>query len=576
MQDGLYKELVVVLALAVGIILLFRRLKMPGVLGFILAGMLAGPHMLGWVDKAETVNELAEFGMVFLLFVIGMGFSLKELSTIGITVFIGGSLQALFTIALTTGVCRLFGMALPAAVFMGFLVTLSSTAIVLRVLQEKGKLDAPVGRVTSAILIFQDILVVPMMLVMPMLAGRSGDIQGDLLLLAGKVLLLMSVVYVGGRWAAPLLLRTVSRGRNKELFIITVVLLCFAAAWGTAALGLSLALGAFFAGLIISGTDQVHQASGIVQPFHQLFMSFFFVSIGMLVDPGLFATAPFTILGLALLVMAGKTLAGFLSVWLLRHPVRTALQCGLSLLQVGEFSFVLAISGMAYGLISAEHHQLFLAVSIITMAATPAVMARLQRIAGGTFDHLLPRTGEALDSLLNVGTEVEGGEHQPLRGHLVMVGFGPNGQDAALAAQSVKVRCAVVEEDPELATLAMQRGLRTVQGDAAQATVLAKADVPTARTVVIALNDTRQTKRVLANMRSLTKATLIVRVRSASEEAELLALGADEVVAEDMEAGMRIVSGVLQRFQVPGGAVREITAHLRSLREKGKEPVGAA
>jgi CPA2 family monovalent cation:H+ antiporter-2 len=248
----------------------------------------------------------------------------------------------------------------------------------------------------------------------------------------------------------------------------------------------------------------------------------------------------------------------------------------LSLLQVGEFSFVLAISGMAYGLISAEHHQLFLAVSIITMAATPAVMARLQRIAGGTFDHLLPRTGEALDSLLNVGTEVEGGEHQPLRGHLVMVGFGPNGQDAALAAQSVKVRCAVVEEDPELATLAMQRGLRTVQGDAAQATVLAKADVPTARTVVIALNDTRQTKRVLANMRSLTKATLIVRVRSASEEAELLALGADEVVAEDMEAGMRIVSGVLQRFQVPGGAVREITAHLRSLREKGKEPVGAA
>ncbi|MBK7287164.1 MAG: cation:proton antiporter [Flavobacteriales bacterium] len=140
MQDGLYKELVVVLALAVGIILLFRRLKMPGVLGFIIAGMIAGPHMLGWVDEAETVNELAEFGMVFLLFVIGMGFSLKELSTIGVTVFVGGTLQALFTIAITTGVCTLWGMGLPAAVFIGFLVTLSSTAIVLRVLQEKGRL----------------------------------------------------------------------------------------------------------------------------------------------------------------------------------------------------------------------------------------------------------------------------------------------------------------------------------------------------------------------------------------------------------------------------------------------------
>lgn len=576
MEDGLYKELVVVLALAVGIILLFRRLKMPGVLGFIIAGMVAGPHMLGWVDKAERVNELAEFGMVFLLFVIGMGFSLKELSTIGVTVFIGGSLQALFTIALTTGVCTLFGMPLPAAVFMGFLTTLSSTAIVLRVLQEKGKLDAPVGRVTSAILIFQDILVVPMMLVMPMLAGRSGDIKGDLLLLLGKVLLLMTVVYVGGRWAAPFLLRTVSKGRNKELFIITVVLLCFAAAWGTAALGLSLALGAFFAGLIISGTDQVHQASGIVQPFHQLFMSFFFVSIGMLVDPALFTSEPLTILALALLVMVGKTITGFLSVWLLRHPVRTALQCGLSLLQVGEFSFVLAISGLSFGLITPEHHQLFLAVSIITMAATPMVMARLQRIAGGTFDHLLPRTGEALDSLLNVGTEPEDGGHQPMRDHLVLVGFGPNGQDAALAVQSVKVRCAVVEDDPELAELAVKRGIPTVQGDASQVAVLAKADAATARAVVIALNDLRQTKRVLASVRQQTKAHIIARVHLAKDEAALYALGADEVVSEDLEAGLRIAGCILQKYQATARESNEIVVHLRSVRQSAKEAAQVA
>ncbi len=574
MQDGLYKELVVVLALAVGIILLFRRLKMPGVLGFIIAGMLAGPHMLGWVDKAETVNELAEFGMVFLLFVIGMGFSLKELSSIGVTVFVGGSLQAVTTIGLTTGVCRLFGMPLPAAVFMGFLVTLSSTAIVLRVLQEKGKLDAPVGRVTSAILIFQDILVVPMMLVMPMLAGRSGNIQGDLLLLLGKVLLLLSMVYVAGRWAAPLLLRTVAKGRNKELFIITVVLLCFAAAWGTAALGLSLALGAFFAGLIISGTDQVHQASGIVQPFHQLFMSFFFISIGMLVDPELFTSAPFTVLGLAVLVMAGKTITGFLSVWLLRHPVRTALQCGLSLLQVGEFSFVLALSGITFGLLSPEHHQLFLAVSIITMAATPMVMARSQRIAGGTFDRLLPRTGEALDSLTNVGTETDEGEQEVLKGHLVVIGFGPNGQDAAMAAQSVKVRCAVVEEDPDLALLAIQRGMTTVQGDAAQAEVLAKADAATARAVVIALQDARQTKRVLLEVRTQTKAYLIVRVRHAVEAEALAGLGADEVIAEELEVSLCLADRLLRRFHASERVIKDITGHVRAVRQSVGEAVG--
>lgn len=567
MQDGLYKELVVVLALAVGIILLFRRLKMPGVLGFIIAGMIAGPHMLGWVDKAETVNELAEFGMVFLLFVIGMGFSLKELSTIGVTVFVGGTLQALFTIAITTGFCMLFGMALPAAVFIGFLVTLSSTAIVLRVLQEKRRLDSPVGRVTSAILIFQDILVVPMMLVMPMLAGKSGDIGGDLLLLLGKVLLLLTVVYVSARWAVPRLLRLVSQGRNKELFIITVVLLCFAAAWGTAALGLSLALGAFFAGLIISGTDQVHHASGIVQPFHQLFMSFFFVSIGMLVDPGLFISSPLTVIGLALLVMSGKTLAGFLAVWLLRHPVRTALQCGLALFQVGEFSFVLALSGIGYGLLSPEHHQLFLAVSIITMAATPVVMARSNRIAGGTFNHLLPRTGEALDSLLNVGSEESQEEHLALKDHLVIIGFGLNGQHVAWAAQSLKVRCAVVEEDPDLAQLAVQRGILTVQGDASQGSMLEKAHIATARMVVIALPDGLHLKRVVANVRTQTKAHMLVRSRFAADEGVLYGTGADEVVSDDIEASLQLVERTLRTYHASERAAREVRTYLRDLQQ---------
>ncbi len=575
MQDGLYKELVVVLALAVGIILLFRRLKMPGVLGFIIAGMIAGPHMLGWVDKAETVNALAEFGMVFLLFVIGMGFSLKELSTIGVTVFVGGTLQALFTIAITTGFCTLFGMALPAAVFIGFLVTLSSTAIVLRVLQEKGRLDSPVGRVTSAILIFQDILVVPMMLVMPMLAGKSGDIGGDLLLLLGKVLLLLTVVYVSARWAVPRLLRLVSQGRNKELFIITVVLLCFAAAWGTAALGLSLALGAFFAGLIISGTDQVHHASGIVQPFHQLFMSFFFVSIGMLVDPGLFISSPLTVIGLALLVMVGKTLAGFLAVWLLRHPVRTALKCGLALFQVGEFSFVLALSGIGYGLLSPEHHQLFLAVSIITMAATPLVMARSNRIAGGTFNRLLPRTGDALDSLLNVGSEGSQEEHEVLKGHLVIIGFGLNGQHVAWAAQSMKVRCAVVEEDPDLAQLAVQRGILTVQGDASQGSMLEKAHVATARMVVIAIPDGLHLKRVVANVRSQTKAHMLVRSRYASDEAVLYGTGADEVVSDDMEASLQLVDRALRVYHAPERAAREVRTYLRDLQQSMVEEAKA-
>ncbi|HMN05365.1 MAG TPA: cation:proton antiporter [Flavobacteriales bacterium] len=563
MEDGLYQELVVVLALAVGIILLFRRFKMPGVLGFILAGMIAGPHMLGWVDEVERVNALAEFGMVFLLFVIGMGFSLRELSTIGVTVFVGGTLQALFTIGLTAGVCSLFGMALPEAVFIGFLVTLSSTAIVLRVLQSKGQLDSPMGKVTAAILIFQDILVVPMMLVMPMMAGKSGAIGHDLLVLSGKVLLLLSLVYAGGRWGVPRLLLLVSKGRNQELFIITVVLLCFAAAWGTAALGLSLALGAFFAGLIISGTGQVHSASGIVQPFHQLFMSFFFVSIGMLLDPALFTSAPFTIIGLALLVMVGKTIAGFLAVWLLRYPVRTALQCGLALFQVGEFSFVLALAGIGYGLLSPAHHQLFLAVSIITMAATPVVMARSRRIAGGTFNKLLPRTGEALDALLNVGDGVAAPERTPAKDHLVLIGFGLAGQSVAWAAQSAKVRCMVIEEDPDLAEQAMRLGMYTVQGSAAQEAVLAQVDVASARAVVVSLPDMVEARRVVATVKALTKAPVLARSKALADESTLKAQGARHVVADELEGGLRLTRHVLHACHVDRTEIDQMVHHLR-------------
>lgn len=565
MHFELFEELIVVLALAVGIILLFRRFKLPGVLGFIIAGMIAGPHGLGWVAAVEEVEVLAEMGVIFLLFVIGMEFSLKKLASIGFTVFVGGSLQAIFTTLLVTGIGRLLGLPLPAAVFTGFLVTLSSTAIVLRILQEKGRMDSPFGRTSAAILIFQDILVVPMMLMTPMLAGKSKDIGNDLLLLAGKMLLLVAVVYIAGRFAVPRLLRTVSKGRNKELFLITIVVLCFAAAWGTAALGLSLALGAFFAGLIISETDQAYQATGIVQPFHELFMSFFFVSIGMLVDPALFAKAPFTVLGLALVVVVVKIVATFFSVWLLRQPVRTALLTGLALFQVGEFSFVLAMSGIAMGLLSREHHQLFLAVSILTMGATPFALQFADDIVRRVFTVFLPRgVAGRLDSLMRVRREEERTERKVLRDHVVIVGFGLNGQNVARSAQSSRIRCAVIEEDPDLAEKAMSMGLHVVLGDATNDHVLEKVHVEQARVVVVAIADAEATRRIVSRVRSHTAAHLIVRTRFVREIEAILGLGANEVIPEEFETSIAIFHRVLRRYLVTEPQIQEITAHFRS------------
>ncbi len=564
MHEAFHGELIVVLALAIGIILLFRRLKLPNVLGFIIAGMLAGPHALGWVEKVETVETLAELGVIFLLFVIGMEFSLKKLASIGATVFIGGSLQALLTTALVAGIGRLLGLPIPAAVFIGFLVTLSSTAIVLRILQEQGRTDTPYGRITAAILIFQDIIVVPMMLVTPMLAGQSSDIGHDLFMLLVKMVLLIVAVYVGGRFGVPRLLRVVSKGRNKELFIITIVVLCFSAAWATSAMGLSLALGAFFAGLIISETDQAYHATGIVQPFHELFMSFFFVSIGMLVDPGLFASKPLTVFGLALLVVLVKTVAAFFAVWVLRHPVATALRCGIALFQVGEFAFVLAITGLSTGLLSRDHHQIFLAVSILSMGATPFAMRSIDELVRRVFGVFLPASVmHRMDGIMRVRKDVEKTDGRVLKDHVVIVGYGLNGQNVALAAQSARIRCAVIEEDADLAEKARGQGLHVVVGDGSNDHVLEKAHVEQARVVVIAIADADITRRITASVRAHTSAYIIVRTRYVREIEANLKAGANEVIPEEFETSIEIFYRVLRKYLVPERSIQELVSHIR-------------
>lgn len=564
MHYGLLRELIVVLGIAVGIILLFRKFKLPGVLGFIITGAIAGPHGFGLVESVEAVEMLAEMGVIFLLFVIGMEFNLKKLATIGRAVFIGGILQAGFTIAGVALVAKVLGLTWPAAVFTGFLVSLSSTAIVLRALQEKGRLDAPFGRLSSAILIFQDILVVPMMLMTPMLAGRSADPGGDLLKLLVKMLLLIAVVYVSGRFLVPRLLKSVARGRNRELFLITIVGLCMAAAWGTSALGLSLALGAFFAGLIISETDEAYQATGLIQPLHGLFMSFFFVSIGMLVDSHLFLTHPFTVLALAVLVIGIKIVAAFTAVWLLRYPLRTAMLSALALFQVGEFAFVLAMPGLDLGLITREHYQLFLAVSILTMGITPFVLEYADAITRKLFTAFLPMAvQQRLEKLMRVKREQQKEVSRRLKDHVVIVGFGLNGQNVARAAQGARIRCVVIEEEPALVRTALEQGLNVVQGDAANEHVLEKAHASGARVVVVAISDPDATRKIVSLVRAHSAAYLIVRTRYVHEIEANVALGANEVIPEEFETSIEIFYRVLRKYLVPENSIKRIVSTFR-------------
>lgn len=566
MHLPLFGELLLILALAGGILLLFRRFKLPGILAFITTGMIAGPHGLGWVKEVEEVEALAEIGVVFLLFVIGMEFSLKKLISVGRTVLLGGALQTGLTIAAIAGALHFGGLGWPSAVFIGFLVSLSSTAIVLRVLQEKGKMDSAYGRVSTAILIFQDIIVVPMMLVTPLLAGKSSDITGDLLLLLGKMVLLLVTVFTAGRYVVPRLLRAAVKGRGNELFIITIVVICFAAAFATQAMGLSLALGAFFAGLVISETDQAYHATGIIQPFHELFLSFFFVSIGMLVDAELFLAHPLAILGLALGASVLKVGAAFLAVWVLRYPVTTAMHSALALFQLGEFGFVLAMPGLALGLLSQEHYQLFLAVAILGMAATPFIMGRTERLVRWVLLRFLPAgVSERLDRLMRVKREQRKHLDGSLHDHVVIVGFGLNGQNVATAAMESGIACAVIEEDPDLAKKAQQVGLRVLHGDGSNAHVLEQAHVERARVVVIAISDPGSTRKIVACVRSISSTVyVIVRTRYVREIQANLDAGANEVIPEEFETSIEIFYRVLRKYLVPEQRIRDLVGRIRN------------
>jgi len=564
MHFPLFGELVVILALAAGILLVFRRFKLPGILAFILTGMIAGPHGLGWIQEVDEVEALAEVGVIFLLFVIGMEFSLKKLAALGRTVFVGGALQTGLTIAGVTGVLMLFDMKPESAVFIGFLVALSSTAIVMRVLQEKGKMDSTHGRVATAILIFQDIIVVPMMLVTPLLAGQSDDITGDLLLLLGKMALLLVGVFISGRYLVPRILRAAIK--SKELFIIVIVVICFAAAFTTQAMGLSLALGAFFAGLIISETDHAYHATGLVLPFHELFLSFFFVSIGMLVNIDQFFNAPFTILGLALAATVLKVLVALIAVWVLRYPLRTAMQSGLSLFQLGEFGFILALPGLQFGLLSEEHYQLFLAVAILGMGATPFLLENSDRIVRKVFLSFLPtQVTQRLERVTRVKREQERTLSRVLKDHVVIVGFGLNGQNVASVAMETGIRCAVIEEDPDLARKAQLVGLTVLVGDGSNIHMLEQAQTQSARVVVVAISDDAETLKIVAGARSLSStAHIIVRTRYVRGIEANFAAGANEVIPEEFETSIEIFHRVLRKYLLPEARIQELIASIRS------------
>ncbi len=429
MEIPLLNDIVIIFGLSIAVLFICHRLRVPTVVGFLLTGIFVGPYGLGLIKAIYEVEIFAEVGVVLLLFTIGIEFSLERLLQIRKSVLMGGSLQVLLTLLAALFIAKQLGQAHGEAVFIGFLAALSSTVIVLKLIQERSEVNSPHGRTTLGILIFQDIIIVPMILVTPLLAGAAGNLGESFIVLLAEGIGIILLVIVSARWIVPRVLYQIARTRNHELFLLSVVVICFGVAWLTSKAGLSLALGAFLAGLIISESEYSHQALGNILPFRDIFTTFFFVSIGMMLDVGFLFQQPGFIVLIALSVLVLKAIiAGFVTI-LLGFPLRTGILVGLALGQIGEFSFILSRAGVEHGLLAGNIYQMFLAVSILSMAMTPFIITLAPRIADIILRLPLPKR---LISGFYPVTETKAVDRKD---HLIIIGFGVNGRNIARAAR---------------------------------------------------------------------------------------------------------------------------------------------
>lgn len=563
MEIPLLTDIVIILGLSVVVILIFQRLKIPTILGFLITGFIAGPYGLSLVEASHEVEILAEIGVILLLFIIGLEFSLKSLFSIKKAVLLGGSLQVGLTIVLVTVAANQLNFSWGEAIFLGFLFSLSSTAIVLKILQENGEINSPHGKMTVAILIFQDVIVVPMMLFTPLIAGESENIWASLLILAIKGIMVIVFVLVSARYIVPKLLYYVAKTRKPELFILSIVVICFSVAWLSASLGLSLALGAFLAGLIISESEYSHQATSNILPFREIFTSFFFVSIGMLLDMEFLFEHFFVVLGLTVLTFLGKGLIASVAALVLKYPLRTVILVGLSLFQVGEFAFILSKTGLEAGLLEGVVYQYFLSVSLMTMAATPFVIMFAHR-----FVDYLSKTG-VYEKLSGLGYTAKLADtavtHPDMDDHLVIIGYGINGRNVSHAARKAGIPYLILELNPDTVKAEKKNGEPIMYGDAVEGHVLQHVDIPKARVVVIAISDPVATKRIIVNIRQLSpRVHVIVRTRFVQEMEENYRLGADEVIPEEFETSIEIFTRVLTKYLVPRDEIVDFTRSIRA------------
>ncbi len=524
------------------------RLRLVPIVAFLITGVVIGPNALGLVSDVEVVEAAAEVGVLLLLFTIGLEFSLQRLKELARALFIGGGLQVALSTAAVFGGLVLAGVDTNVALFTGLLVSLSSTAIVLKVLADRGEMTSEHGRMAVSVLLFQDLAVVAMVLLVPVLGDSGGSVTGIVVALGTAVGLIAAVLVLARRILPPVLER-VARTCSPELFLLTVIAICLGTAYGTSLAGVSVSLGAFLAGLVVSESRFNSQALVEILPLQIIFSAAFFVSIGMLLDLGFLLEHLLVVLACVTALLLVKAVTTGAAVLALGARPSVAVAAGLTLAQVGEFSFVLAQAGAVEGLtpagLGADGTQGFLAATVLLLAATPALAELGERVR----ERMAPSVDAGNEIPLGTEPQPGAGIAEHLEDHVIVAGYGQWARGVTRVLRDNDVPLVITTLSPDGAADAHEQGLPVLLGDPARTRTLTEAGLLRARTVVVPDDGAERAAHVVRVIKALRPdVKVIVRVRYAADAAGLQSDGADLVVTEEIEASASLAARVLKQY----------------------------
>ena len=557
METEFLKALVLVFGVSALTVYVLHGLRMPPIVGFILAGVLIGPHGSGIIRDMHVIEVLAEIGVILLLFTVGLEFSLKKLFKMRKALVLGGGSQVLLSIVAAASITYPFTKSIGVSIFLGFLFALSSTAVVLKVLLDRAEMDSPQGRTMAGILIFQDLCVIPFMMLLPALSGEM-IAPSELVLTLLEAAMVVALVLVSAKWLIPEILHRVVHTRSREVFIITIMFLCFGIALLTSEFGLSLALGAFLAGLILSESEYAYQATADILPFKDSFMGLFFVSTGMLVNLTYVISNWYIILGAVLGIIIIKSLIAMISLFFVSTSARIALHAGMGVAQIGEFSFILAAAGKAAGILSGESFQLFLSSAIITMAMTPFILKWSPAISMWMMSR---KSVERYTRLIKESKEENSSD---ISNHVIILGFGLNGRNLAHTMKETGLPYVVLDLNINTVREGRKNGQPIYFGDGTSMQVLQKLGLNRARFLVVAILDPAGTRKIVTAARKENSAIhIIVRTKYLNEVEDLMELGADDVIPEEFETSIEIFSRVLNNYNIPKNVISDHIDNIR-------------